>query len=202
MSRVAVIDYGVGNLFSIKRSFERFGLRVNMCSEAKCLRNADAVILPGVGNFRMGAKNMEGIRADLMDLIGEGKPILGICLGMQLLFEGSDESPDVRGLGLLEGRVVKLPRNVKIPHMGWNNLEIVRSTALLDGVSEKDYFYFVHSYYAAPRNKSVIAAETEYGVRFASVVTWDNVFGVQFHPEKSGKPGEKVIRNFVKLIRG
>ncbi len=201
MPKVAVIDYGVGNLFSIKCSFERAGLNVDVYSEAKRLRDADALILPGVGNFKAGAKNIEKIKADLMDLINEGTPILGICLGMQLLFEGSDESPDVKGLGLLEGRVIRLPKNVKIPHMGWNTLKIIRPIILLDGINEKDYFYFVHSYYAIPKREHVITAETEYGIRFASVVAQNNIFGVQFHPEKSGKPGEQIIGNFVKLIK-
>ena len=201
MPKVAVIDYGVGNLFSIKCSFERAGLSVDVYSEAKRLRDADALVLPGVGNFRAGAENIEKIKVDLMDLIREGKPVLGICLGMQLLFEESDESPNVRGLNLLEGRVVRLPRNVKIPHMGWNTLKIVRSTVLLDGISEEDYFYFVHSYYVAPRRKNIVMAETEYGVRFTSVVMQNNIFGVQFHPEKSGKPGERIIGNFANLIR-
>ncbi|MCD6465519.1 imidazole glycerol phosphate synthase subunit HisH [Candidatus Bathyarchaeota archaeon] len=201
MPKVAVIDYGVGNLFSIKCSFKRAGLSVDLCSEDKRLKDADALVIPGVGNFKAGAENIEKIKVDLMDLIREGKPVLGICLGMQLLFEESDESPNVGGLNLLEGRVVRLPGNVKIPHMGWNTLKIVRSTVLLDGISEEDYFYFVHSYYVAPRRKNIVMAETEYGVRFTSVVMQNNIFGVQFHPEKSGKPGERIIGNFANLIR-
>lgn len=200
MPKVALIDYGVGNLFSVRRSFERAGLSVEVCSEAKRLRGADALVLPGVGNFKAAAEKIGKIKADLMDLIGGGALIFGICLGMQLLFEKSDESPYAEGLSLLEGRVVRLPRNVKVPHMGWNTLRITKSTPLLDGVNEEDYFYFVHSYYAVPR-RSVIAAETEYGVSFASVVTQNNIFGVQFHPEKSGKPGQRTIENFVKMIR-
>lgn len=201
MPKVAIIDYGVGNLFSVKCSFERAGLTVDVCSEAKQLKDADAIVLPGVGNFRAGAENMEKIKVDLIDLINEGTLVLGICLGMQLLFEESNESPGVRGLGLLEGRAIRFPKNIKVPHMGWNNLKLIKPSVLLDGIDEKDYFYFVHSYYVAPRRSHVILAETEYGVKFASVVARDNIFGVQFHPEKSGKPGEKVIGNFVKLIR-
>jgi len=199
--RVAVIDYGVGNLFSIKHSLEKAGLNVDVCSDAQSLRRVDALVLPGVGNFRAGAKNIGEIKAELKGLVKGGVPILGICLGMQLLLEESDESPGVTGLGLLGGRVVRLPKNVKIPHMGWNTLRIIKSTGLLEGIKEKDYFYFVHSYYAAPRDRRIIAAETEYGVKFASVIAYNNIFAVQFHPEKSGKPGEQVIRNFMKIIK-
>lgn len=135
-----------------------------------------------------------------MELILGGRPVLGICLGMQLFFEESEESPG-RGLSILGGRVVRLPSYVKVPHMGWNNLEIIGSSEILDGVSAADYFYFAHSYYAIPQDRNIISAETICGVKFASVIAEKNIFGVQFHPEKSGRSGERIIKNFMKIAK-
>lgn len=197
---IAIINYGVGNLFSIKRSFERIGCRAKICLDAEDLKKSDAIVLPGVGNFMAGSEKIGRIKDALLSLIiDEGLPVLGICLGMHLLFPKSDEGYG-SGLNIFSGRVVKLPRSVKIPHMGWNNLKIIRQTAILDGICEKSYFYFAHSYYASPEDKNIIAAETTYGISFPSVISSGNIFGVQFHPEKSEKPGEQIMRNFVKII--
>ena len=199
--RAVIINYGVGNLFSIKRSLERAGFNVTISSDKRGLSGIDAIVLPGVGNFGAGAENIKRIRNKLLELIEKGIPVLGVCLGMQLLFEESEESSGA-GLRVLSGKVIKLPSSVRIPHMGWNTLKDIRPTDVLDGIGEEDYFYFAHSYYAAPANKDIIVAKTEYGVNFASVIAQRNVFGVQFHPEKSGKPGEQLIKNFAKIVKG
>ncbi|MEM2793268.1 MAG: imidazole glycerol phosphate synthase subunit HisH [Candidatus Methanomethylicia archaeon] len=198
---VILINYGVGNIFSVEYALRRAYLNVEVCSSLNSFGKADAIVIPGVGNFKIGAENLGGFKGNIIDLVRSNIPILGICLGMQLFFQESDECPNMKGLGLLNGRVARLPRNVKTPHIGWNNLKIVKYTQFLDGVDEGDYFYFAHSYYAVPSNPEITAAETEYGVRFTSVIVKNNVFGVQFHPEKSGKSGEKIIRNFARIIK-
>ncbi|MEM2739593.1 MAG: imidazole glycerol phosphate synthase subunit HisH [Candidatus Bathyarchaeia archaeon] len=200
MVRAVIVDYGVGNLFSIRSSLTKAGFDASISSDPMYLRSADAIILPGVGSFTAGSKNIQGIKDTLLDAIERCTPLLGICLGMQLFFEESEEGPG-RGLGILSGKVVGLPKGVKSPHMGWNNLRIVRYTELLEGISEKDYFYFVHSYYVKPYDRGIIIAETGYGVDFTSVIARGSIFGVQFHPEKSDGPGMHVIRNFMKITR-
>ena len=197
--KVAVLDYGIGNLFSIKRSLQRIGLDVEVTSSIKGCKY-DGIVLPGVGNFKAGAENVGLLREDIVRLTSNGTPLLGICLGMQLLFEESQES-DGRGLALLRGKIIRLPKDVKTPHMGWNNLRIIADDEILDGIDERDYFYFVHSYYARPADNCVIAAETEYGIRFASVVAEGNIYGTQFHPEKSGKSGSRILRNFMMIMK-
>ncbi len=179
---------------------KKTGLDTEVCPPRQRLANVDAVVLPGVGNFREGAKNLQLLKSDVDRLVETGVPLFGICLGMQLLFEYSDEGSG-NGLGLLEGKVLRLPRHVKTPHMGWNTLRLAGSCELLAGIDEEDYFYFVHSYYPDPTNNEVIAARTDYGVSFASVVASKNVYGAQFHPEKSGEPGERVLRNFAEIIK-
>jgi glutamine amidotransferase len=164
------------------------------------LRNTDAIVLPGVGNFKAGLQNLRMFRQDLLGLVGAGVSLLGVCLGMQLLFERSQESSG-DGLGLLKGRVLRLPGSVKTPHMGWNTLRVSKPEGILEGVDEDDHFYFVHSYYADPKDRKTVAAETDYGVSFVSVIAQKNVVGTQFHPEKSGKPGELVLRNFATIVR-
>lgn len=197
--KVAVLDYGIGNLFSIKRTLQKIGLNVEVTSSIKGYEY-DGIVLPGVGNFKAGAKNLSPLREEIVRLTSSGTPLLGICLGMQLLFEESQES-DGGGLALLRGKIIRLPKNVKTPHMGWNNLHIIVDNEILDGIDERDYFYFVHSYYARPADRSVIVAETEYGIRFASVVAEGNIYGTQFHPEKSGKSGSRILRNFMMIMK-
>lgn len=201
MPRAAIINYDVGNLFSIKRSLEKAGFNVTISSDKRSLSSIDAIVLPGVGNFGAGAENIKKIKDELLELMRNGIPVLGICLGMQLLFEESEESLGV-GLSVLRGRVIKLPGSVKTPHMGWNTLKDIKSVDILDSICEEDYFYFAHSYHAVPINEDVIAAKTEYGIKFASVIAQKNIFGVQFHPEKSGRSGEQLIKNFMKMVKG
>ena len=197
--KVAVLDYGIGNLFSIKHSLQKIGLNVEVTSSIKGCEY-DGIVLPGVGNFKAVAKNLGSSREYIIRLTSSGTPLLGICLGMQLLFEESQES-DGGGLALLKGRIIRLPKNVKTPHMGWNNLHIIADNEILDGIDERDYFYFVHSYYAHPADRSVIVAETEYGIRFASVIAKGNIYGTQFHPEKSGRSGCRILRNFMMIMK-
>jgi len=197
--KVAVLDYGIGNLFSIKHSLQKIGLNVEVTSSIKGCEY-DGIVLPGVGNFKAGAKNLGPLREDIIRLTSNGVPLLGICLGMQLLFEESQES-DGEGLALLRGKIIRLPEDVKTPHMGWNNLHIIADNEILNGIDEKDYFYFVHSYYARPADKSVIVAETEYGIQFTSVIAEGNIYGTQFHPEKSGKSGCRILRNFMMIMK-
>ena len=198
--KVAIIDYGIGNLFSIRCALQKTGLDAAIVSNPQDLDEYDGIVLPGVGNFKSGAENLYPLRPRISQLVNSGIPILGICLGMQLLFEESEESSG-EGLSLLKGRVLRLPRDVKTPHMGWNNLRILANNELLNGIDEKDYFYFVHSYYASPSEREIVVAETEYGVSFASVVAEKNIYGTQFHPEKSGKSGRKVLRNFARIVK-
>jgi glutamine amidotransferase len=200
MLNVALIDYGIGNMFSIEYALRRFSLNVEVCSSPN-IRDIDAVVIPGVGNFRVGAGNLRKLKNFIVDLVKGGVPVLGICLGMQILFQRSEEDPSIDGLGLLSGKVVKLPGGVKTPHIGWNNVTVVRYVDFLDGIDEGDYFYFAHSYYAVPDDLWIVAAETDYGVRFPSVIVRNNVFGVQFHPEKSGRSGEKIIKNFINIAK-
>jgi len=197
--KVVVLDYGVGNLFSIKRSLQKIGLNVEVTSSIKGYEY-DGIVLPGVGNFKAGVKNLSPLREDIIRLTSSGVPLLGICLGMQLLFEESQESSG-GGLALLKGKIIRLPKDVKTPHMGWNNLHIISDNEILDGIDERDYFYFVHSYYVSPADRSVIVAETEYGIRFASVIAEGNIYGTQFHPEKSGKSGYRILRNFMMIMK-
>jgi len=197
--KVAVLDYGIGNLFSIKHSLQKIGLNVEVTSSIKGYEY-DGIVLPGVGNFKAGVKNLGSSREDIIRLTSSGTPLLGICLGMQLLFEESQES-DGEGLALLRGKIIRLPEDVKTPHMGWNNLHIIADNEILNGIDEKDYFYFVHSYYARPADKSVIVAETEYGIQFTSVIAEGNIYGTQFHPEKSGKSGCRILRNFMMIMK-
>jgi len=198
MVKVAVVDYGVGNLHSIKKAMELFGARVEVTREPKALEESDAMVLPGVGAFSSALSEMP--RETVVKEILAGKPTLGICLGMQLLFEQSEEGSGP-GLGLLRGRIEKLPAGVKVPHIGWNTVEIRRNHPIVDGIPSGAYMYFVHSYHAVTEDDEIVVATSEYGVRFPSVVVSKNVIGTQFHPEKSGQHGLRLLENFISLLK-
>jgi glutamine amidotransferase len=195
-----VIDYGVGNLFSMSNALRKAGLRVEVAEEPSTLSGSDAVVLPGVGNFGAAAANLEPFRAALKATVDEGTPLLGSCLGMQLLFERSEESPG-NGLGLLPGEVKRFVGEMKTPHMGWNTVEPTRGSPLLDGVKPGSYFYFVHSYYPEPADPQDTLASTSYGGTFASIVERGSVYGTQFHPEKSGEAGARLLANYAGLVK-
>ena len=199
---VGIIDYGVGNLFSLQSSFAAIGQDVMVSSDPELLRKADHILLPGVGAFEDAVKKLRASGLDQMvyEAVKAGKPMMGICLGMQMLFEKSFEYGEHQGLGLLKGQVIPmaglLPENLKVPHMGWNALQITNPhSKLLANTKEGDYVYFVHSYFATGCEES-LAAQTEYGRMLTATVEKDNVFGCQFHPEKSGEVGLDILRAF------
>ena len=197
---IAVIDYGMGNLRSIHNALMKVGGNPVIVSDKRDLSDADGVIIPGVGAFGDAMHNLMPFADKLFDLIDSGIPLLGICIGMQLLFEWSEES-DCAGFGLLKGDVVRLPEGVKVPQMGWNELTVQSDTDLLTGIDDGDFFYFVHSYYCVPRDQQIIVATTDYGVDMAAVVEKDNVHAVQFHPEKSSRKGLLILKNFVRMVK-
>jgi glutamine amidotransferase len=198
---VAVVDYGVGNLRSIRKGLEKSGAAVQITHDSADLRSADAIVLPGVGAFAPAVKNMAPIAGVVAEAMNSGKPILGICLGLQLLFTRSSEGGSMDGLDFISGDVVKLPDSVKTPQMGWNTIEFVKSHPLLDGVKDNSSVYFVHSFYPQPADPDVVVTTTDYGVRFASMVAKGNLFATQFHPEKSSKTGLVILKNFVRFVK-
>jgi imidazole glycerol phosphate synthase subunit hisH (EC 2.4.2.-) len=197
---IAVVDYGVGNLFSIKNALERIGARPTLITEPESLTAFEGVVVPGVGSFGGCMRQLSRFEGVLRRALDEGTPILGICVGMQVLFDGSEESPE-EGLGWISGDVIRLPDSVLVPQMGWNTLSIKKETEILEGISDEDFFYFVHSYACVPEDRSVLAATTEYGLEIAAAVSRDNLFAVQFHPEKSGVEGLNILENFVRFAR-
>ena len=202
---VAIIDYRMGNLRSVQKGFEHAGVEdVVVTDDPSMIEAADGIVLPGVGAFRDAAANLKasGVEEVLRRKIGAGTPFLGICLGMQLLADVGFEDGEWKGLGLVPGACEKLPGGVKIPHIGWNTVEYPRESALFDGIPESTAFYFVHSYRLVPRDSSAAIGSTEYGVRFASAVHADNVYAVQFHPEKSSTMGLRLLANFGRIAKG
>jgi len=195
------VNYGVGNLRSIRKGLEKAGANVEITHSPKDLRSSDAIVLPGVGAFAPAVKNMAPIADVVAEAMKNGKPIFGVCLGLQLLFTRSSEGGLIRGLDFISGDIVKLPENVKIPQMGWNTIDFAKSHPLLEGVKDHSYVYFVHSYYPQPSDPEVIVATTEYGVRFPSMVAKKNLFATQFHPEKSSKTGLNILKNFVRVVK-
>ena len=200
MSKIAIFDYGAGNLFSLKSALERNGAEnVEIIYDLKEVERFDGLVLPGVGNFDPAIKSIEGSAQHLGRAIESDKPVMGICLGMEMLFDRSEEGM-LEGLKILDGDVVMLPKGkVKIPHMGWNNLQIKGDSKLLKGVRNNSWVYFVHSYRTVPRNHKIVVATSDYGVSVPAVVEKNNLIGVQFHPEKSGDVGAVMIRNFIEM---
>jgi glutamine amidotransferase len=198
--KIAIIDYGMGNLRSVQKAFESFGATCSITSDSKEILSSSGVILPGVGAFPDAMESIKKLGFDvaLKKAVDKKTPIMGICLGMQLLFDSSSEIRDTKGLGLIKGNIKKFEVDLKIPHMGWNNLNIIKENALLEGVKNNSYVYFVHSYYAK-LNEQNLNADTVYGIKVPAVVSSGNVFGTQFHPEKSGEPGIQMLKNFWNL---
>lgn len=195
---LAIIDYGVGNLFSVEKAFAYLGIEVEVTSDSKIIERADQIVLPGVGAFGDCMKNLRatGLIPTIKDQISRGKKFLGICVGLQILFESSEESPDAEGLGIFEGRVKKIDApNLKIPHMGWNSIE-ARDLEVFRGL-KKPFVYFVHSYHAQPKNPRMIIARAIYGKNITAAVRDKNVTATQFHPEKSGDVGLKILKNWI-----
>lgn len=199
MKTVAIFDYGVGNMHSIRRGIEMAGATARITTESDELRKADAIVLPGVGAFKAAMALLRKTIGPLKEEMVNGKPLLGVCLGMQLLFSRSEEG-DCPGLGLIEGDVVKLPSGVKVPHMGWNSIKQVKKHEFLRSIPSECYAYFVHSYYVKPADSELIIGTTDYGVEFPSIVVSGSMVGTQFHPEKSGELGLKLLSNFVEMI--
>jgi glutamine amidotransferase len=231
---IAIIDYGMGNLRSVEKGFQKVGIDVTVTNKPDVVEKADAVVLPGVGAFKDCMRELTDLELidALVDAIKKGKPYLGICLGLQVLFSESEEFGKCRGLDVLRGSVVKFEFEVnrqgadkitqnskfkiqnpelitqnsqlstlKVPHMGWNEIKIQKNNPLFKGITDKSYFYFVHSYYVVPEDKSIIATTTDYGIEFTSSIWKDNIFAVQFHPEKSQAAGLQVLKNFGEIVK-
>jgi glutamine amidotransferase len=201
MTKISIVDYGVGNLHSIRRGIELAGADATVTSDRDEIEATDAIVLPGVGAFDDA---MEGLKDKLdliIDAVHGGKPLLGICLGMQLLLTRSEEGESM-GMNIIPGEVVRLPRGLKVPQMGWNSLEIRREHPIIAGIEPSSYVYFVHSYYTRPKDSSTILTTTDYGIDFPSIIAQDSIIGVQFHPEKSSKIGLQMLKNFVGMVKG
>jgi glutamine amidotransferase len=200
---IAIIDYGMGNLRSVQKGFGKVGHAATVTNDPEVLAAAPKIVLPGVGAFEdaIGELRRRNLVEPILEAIHQGKPFLGICLGLQLLFDVSHEGGRHQGLGVIPGEVVRfdVPAELKVPHMGWNQLQIRRRAPLLAGLEDGAYVYFVHSYYVVPRDPGVIAAETSYPVPFTSMIWRDNLFATQFHPEKSQADGLRILRNFAEL---
>ena len=200
---IYIIDYGMGNLRSVQKSFEKVGHQAIVTSDPADVAAAGKVVLPGVGAFEDAMAELRSRRLlePVLEAINSGRPFLGICLGLQVLFERSYENGVHEGFGVLPGEVVRfdLPPEFSVPHMGWNQLTIPRRPPILEGIEEGTYFYFVHSYYVAPQDPEVVAAETDYGGPFCSMIWRDNLYATQFHPEKSQSDGLKILKNFAEL---
>jgi len=199
MVRVAIIDYGVGNLHSIRRGIELAGAVAEVTRDPEKIRQASAIVLPGVGAFKSAMEQLD--RSLIQKCVDDGKPLLGICLGLQLFMEWSVEGGGCEGLKLLGGDVAMLPKSEKVPQMGWNIIEVVKEHPFLEGIDSGAHVYFVHSFYVRPKNPQTIIATTDYGIQFPSVLASGVLIGTQFHPEKSGKVGLQMLRNFVKMIK-
>lgn len=200
---LTIVDYGVGNLRSVYMAFRRLGCEAHIATTAGEIRQASALVLPGVGAFgdAMGNLHALAMTDELCAALRSGVPFLGICLGLQLLFEVSEELGENRGLGVLAGKVRRFSTGLKVPQMGWNQVKQVQPSPLWQGIADQSYTYFVHSYYVAPEDPSVIIGSTEYGGAYTSAVAQDNMYAIQFHPEKSQDVGESILRNFLRLTQ-
>ena len=197
---IAIVDYGMGNLRSVTNAFRRLGGNVVITRKKNVIKESDAIVLPGVGAFGKCIENLK--KFDIFDLLKElilnDKRYLGICLGMQVLFESSEEAPGVQGMGAIRGDVPRFKGDIKVPHMGWNSIEAQKEIPILKGINNGEFFYFVHSYYCRP-TEGVVATKTTYGIDFASSVQRGNLFACQFHPEKSQRVGLQLVRNFIDM---
>jgi glutamine amidotransferase len=197
MVKVAIFDYGAGNILSLKNSLEKNGAQVDIITSFDNTNNYSGLLLPGVGNFDPAIRSIRDYsKQSFSDYVLDKIPVLGICLGMEMFFEKSQEGKE-KGLGIMQGEVVLLPKNMKIPHMGWNDIQIKKESKLLEGIKDGSWVYFVHSYRAKPKDE-ITVADSDYGIRIPAVVEQENLFGTQFHPEKSGKTGLKIIGNFLR----
>lgn len=199
---IAIIDYGMGNLRSVQKGFERVGVEVKIVREPEAVDRAGGVVLPGVGAFAdaMGNLKRTGLDLAVKRAVGDGRPFLGICLGLQLMFEASEEWGHSEGLGIFPGMVRRLPEGLKVPHMGWNQVQFREESPLFEGVPDNSAFYFVHSYYVDPEGDAIKTGVTDYGIEFTSAVGQNNVFAIQFHPEKSSALGLRILRNFGGIV--
>ena len=202
---ISIVDYGMGNLRSVSKAFETQGYAAHITSSPDEIRNANGLVLPGVGAFGECMANLErhGLIEPIKEYISSGKPFLGICLGFQILFESSEESPGVSGLGHFKGKVVRFPdfgeKRIKVPQMGWNRINFQPGSPVLNNIPEGTWFYFVHSYYVKPESNGLSVITSNYGIEFAAAVEKDNIFACQFHPEKSGQQGLELVKNFARL---
>ncbi|KFI36312.1 imidazole glycerol phosphate synthase [Peptococcaceae bacterium SCADC1_2_3] len=199
---IAIIDYGRGNLRSVQKGFEKVGVSATITQDPKVAAKAAGVVLPGVGAFADAMTNLKdkGLDEVVREAISLNKPFLGICLGLQLLFETSEEWGYSEGLGIFPGRVRQLPDNLKVPHMGWNQVDCVKLNPLIEEIANKTYFYFVHSFYVEPADKTLVSGLTEYGLNFTSMISKNNLFALQFHPEKSSTMGLQILKNFGRIV--
>ena len=196
--KVAIFDYGAGNIFSLRKALEKNNAKVDIITSFDKSKEYAGLLLPGVGNFDPAIRSIRDYSAtDFKEYVGNNIPVLGICLGMEMFFEKSEEGKE-NGLNVLDGEVVILPDSMKIPHMGWNSLEIKRDSKILDGVDNGSWVYFVHSYRIKPQNNELVIADADYGIKIPAVIEQNNFIGTQFHPEKSGKVGSVIIKNFLR----
>lgn len=203
---IAIIDYGAGNIQSVYKALKFIGADCKVTSDKDEILNADGAILPGVGSFgdAMDTMTKRGIKDTIIEYTKSGKPFLGICLGLQLLFPESEETPGVKGLDIFKGTITKIPnqnRTLKIPHMGWNNISIKQKNGIFKDIEGEPYVYFVHSFYLKAQDKDIVAATTQYGVEIDAAVQKGNIIATQFHPEKSGEVGLKMLKNFMEMVK-
>lgn len=194
---IAVVDYGIGNIGSVDKALRYIGADSKVISDAKEIKKADGMVLPGVSSFGACMNSLErtSLKEAVLEHISSGRPFLGICVGYQVLFEESEEDPDVAGLNIFRGKIVRFPEGLKVPHMGWNTVHYLRSSRFFEGISQNSYFYFVHSYYPVPEEE-IAVGHTFYGNEFASAIEKENIWAAQFHLEKSAENGLRLLRNF------